>query len=416
MTKLSAPNLYDLLDERGLVAQTTDENIRQRLNRPVAAYIGFDATADSLHIGSLLPIIVLRHLQDCGHRPVVLIGGATTLVGDPTGRIESRKMLTREQIDHNAACIADQVRRIVRFDDSPTGGVMVNNADWLAEMNWIEMLRAVGPHFSINRMLALESVSSRLEAGGLTFLEFNYMIMQGYDFVHLHREMNCTLQMGAQDQWGNIIAGVELGRRMDGVSLAGLTFPLLLKADGTKFGKSKSGALWLDADRTPPYDLYQYLRNTGDRDVGKLLGHLTFLPMDRVRELAAHEGQALNQAKEVLAYEVTKLVHGEAEAEKARGSARKAFGAAQDVTGDAIPHAALDSARLTESVGLLALMTEAGLAKSNGEARRLIQGGGVRIHDEVVKDAARQVGDGDVRDGYVLIRVGKKRLFRYDVA
>ncbi|MFA9479905.1 tyrosine--tRNA ligase [Phycisphaerales bacterium AB-hyl4] len=409
-------NLYDVLAERGMLAQSTDENIRQRLQSPQVAYNGFDPTADSLHVGHLLPVMGLAHLQRCGHKPIVVIGGATAMVGDPSGKTEARQMLTREQIEANGQAIGAQIGRLLSFDDSPTGAVMVNNADWLAGKGWIEMLREIGAHFSVNRMLSMESVKGRLESGGgITYLEFSYMIMQAYDFLHLHREHGCTLQFGGQDQWGNIVMGIELGRRLAGAELAGLTLPLVTRADGGKFGKTEAGTVWLDPKRTSPYEFYQFFRNTTDADVGKYLGFFTFLPTDEVRELASREGVELNASKEVLAYEATKLIHGEAEAAKARDDARKAFGEAKDVTGDAIPHAELPASELSEGVGLLALMVRAGLAKSNGEARRLVQGGGVRLHDEKVADAMRTVTAEDVQDGYVLMRVGKKRLFRFDV-
>ncbi|GAB4194643.1 MAG: tyrosine--tRNA ligase [Phycisphaeraceae bacterium] len=409
-------NLYDILAERGLVSQTTDENIRERLSKPVTCYIGFDPTADSLHVGSLVPIMVLAHAQRCGHKPIAVIGGGTGLVGDPSGKTESRKMLTREDIEHNAKCIAGQIASIVEFNDSPTGAIMVNNADWLTKLGWIELLRDYGPHFSVNRMLTMDSVRSRIESeSGLTFLEFNYMVMQAIDFVHLYKQYNCTVQMGGQDQWGNIVIGIELGRRIAGADLAGLTMPLVTKSDGSKFGKSESGNIWLDPSRTSPYDFYQFWRNTPDADVKRYLGFFTFLPMEDVNRLGALEGQELNQAKEVLAYEVTRLIHGEAEATKARDSARKAFSEARDVTGEAIPHADLSSTELADGPTVVSLLVKAGLAKSNGEAKRLIQGGGVKVHDQPVTDITRQVGPGDIRDGYVLLRVGKKRLYRFDV-
>ena len=422
-------NLYDLLAERGLVAQTTDENIRERLQRPLTVYNGFDPTADSLHVGHLIPMMGLAWAQRCGHRPIAVVGGATALVGDPSGKTETRRMLTPEQVEDNAQAIKGQLSRVIRFDEGGPegGGLLVNNADWLAGKGWIEMLREVGPHFSVNRMLSMESVKGRMSGAGdgISFLEFNYMVMQAYDFLHLRSTYGCTLQTGGQDQWGNIVMGIELIRRVDAASGVtpsddathpiGLTFPLVTKADGGKFGKTEAGAVWLSADRTSPYEFYQFFRNTPDADVGKYLGYFTFLPMEQVRELASREGKALNEAKETLAYEVTRIVHGDVEAEAARDSARKAFGAAHDVTGEAVPHAAIDATRLTEGVPLPALMAEAALTRSNGEARRLIQGGGVRVHDEPVKDPMRKVTQDDVRDGYILIRVGKKRLFRYDV-
>jgi tyrosyl-tRNA synthetase len=407
-------NLYDILAERGFIAQTTDAEIAKRLATPLVAYCGFDPTADSLHVGSLVPIMGLRWLQQCGHKPLVLVGGATGLVGDPSGKTEARKMLTREDIAHNAACIAQQIGAVVRFGDGATDAKLVNNADWLASLTWIDLLREVGPHFSVNRMLTMDSVKGRME-NGITFLEFNYMVMQGYDFWHLAQTENCTLQLGGQDQWGNIVQGIELGRRKSDFDLAGLTFPLVTKSDGGKFGKSEKGNIWLSAERTPVFDFYQFWRNTSDADVRKFLGFFTTLPMAEVDALTRTGGAELNQAKEVLAYEVTKLIHGSEAAETARSSARQAFGAAHDVTGDQIPHAPLAASELTAGVGLIALVVKAGLATSNGEARRLVEGGGISLHDEKIADPKRIVSNNDVRDGRVVLRAGKKRMFRFDV-
>jgi tyrosyl-tRNA synthetase len=265
-------NLYDLLSSRGFVAQSTDAEMRKRLESPITAYIGFDPTADSLHVGSLVPIMGLMWMQRCGHKPLVLVGGATGLVGDPSGKSAMRQMLTREDIDRNAQAIAKQIGSVVKFGDGPSDAKLVNNADWLANLNWIEMLREVGPHFSVNRMLTMDSVKGRMENGGITFLEFNYMVMQAYDFAHLFRAEKCTVQMGGQDQWGNIVMGIELGRRTADADLAGLTFPLVTKSDGGKFGKSEKGNIWLSAERTPVYEFFQFWRNVSDADVGKFLG------------------------------------------------------------------------------------------------------------------------------------------------
>ncbi len=420
MSTTNTANLYDVLAERGFVSQATDEKIRERFVRPVTAYIGFDPTADSLHVGNLVPVMALAHLQRCGHKPIAVVGGGTGLVGDPSGKTESRKMLTREDIDHNVRCIGKQIEHFVTFDapgkNSPTGAVMLNNADWLTELSWVELLRDYGTHFSVNRMLTMDSVKSRLDAeSGLTFLEFNYMVMQAVDFLHLYKTHKCTVQMGGQDQWGNIVMGIELGRRIAGAELAGLTFPLVTKSDGGKFGKSESGNVWLDPKRTSPYEFYQFWRNTPDVDVKRYLGFFTFLPIDEVNKLGALQGQEANAAKQMLAYEVTKLVHGQAEADTARDSVQKAFGAAQDVTGEAIPHGDLSEAELGAGIGVIQLLVTAGLAKSNGEAKRLVSAGGVRLHDQPVKDISQQVTADDIRDGYVLIRAGKKRLFRFDV-
>lgn len=407
-------NLYELLAERGFIAQSTDAAIAKRFATPVVAYCGFDPTADSLHVGSLVPIMGLRWLQQCGHKPLVLVGGATGLVGDPSGKTEARKMLSMADIAHNAQCIAKQIGRVVTFGDGATDAKLVNNADWLANLTWIDLLRAVGPHFSVNRMLTMDSVKGRME-NGITFLEFNYMVMQGYDFWHLAKTENCTVQLGGQDQWGNIIQGIELGRRKDDLDLAGLTFPLVTKADGGKFGKSEKGNIWLDAARTPVFEFYQFWRNVADSDVRKFLAFFTTLPMSEVDALTKAGGAELNYAKEVLAYEVTRLIHGQAAADESRDSARKAFSSANDVTGDQIPHGPLPKQELAAGIALVALLVRAGLATSNGEARRLIDGGGLHLNDEKISDAKRQVTSADIRDGRVVVKAGKKRVYRFDL-
>ncbi|MEM6505329.1 MAG: tyrosine--tRNA ligase [Planctomycetota bacterium] len=412
-------NLYDVLHERGLVSQCTDEKIRERLSKPVAAYCGFDPTADSLHVGSLVPIMGLAHLQRCGHKPVVLVGGATGLVGDPSGKTEARKMLSAEDINHNAQAIAGQIGRIVQFGDGDTDAVLVNNLDWFGEMKWLDMLRDVGSRMSVNRMMSMESVKGRMGTGddsstGISFLEFSYMLLQGYDFAHLFDTHRCTLQIGGQDQWGNIVIGIDLGRRLHDADLAGLTFPLVTKSDGGKFGKSEQGNIWLDTGRTSVFDFFQFWRNVADADVGRFLSYFTFLPMDEVNALASAEGTAINEAKVRLAYEVTKLVHGGEAANQAVDQVKNAIGG-QDVTGDAVPNGPFDASEMANGIGLIALVVKAGFAKSNGEARRLIQGGGVRLHDEKIADPMRTVTVDDVVDGYLLVRAGKKRLFRFDV-
>ena len=350
----------------------------------------------------------------------MLVGGATGLVGDPSFKTDARKMLTREDIDHNARGIAAQIGQVVRFGDGPTDAKLVNNADWLEHLTWIELLRSVGPHFSVNRMLTMDSVKGRME-NGITFLEFNYMVMQGYDFWHLATTAGCSLQLGGQDQWGNIIQGIELGRRKGAeqgreLDLAGLTFPLVTKSDGGKFGKSEKGNIWLSAERTPVFEFYQFWRNTSDADVRKFLCFFTVLPLADIDALTRDGGASLNQAKEVLAYEATCLIHGQAAADTARDSARKAFGAGHDVTGDQIPHAPLTASELTAGIGLVALVVKAGFAASNGEARRLIEGGGISLHDEKVNDAKRSVTTSDVQDGRLVLKAGKKRMFRFDVS
>lgn len=428
MTTTTTPNFYDVMAERGLVAQCTDtpEAFRRRMESPTVAYSGFDPTADSLHVGNLVPIMGLARLQRCGHRPIVLVGGATGLVGDPGGKTESRKLMTEEHVRQNVAAVTKQFARFLDFGDpedpKPTDAVIVNNLDWIGPLSWLEVLRDVGSKMSVNRMVSMEYIASRLsgDGEGISYLEFSYMLLQAYDFVHLHRERGCALQIAGQDQWGNIVMGIELGRKMADADLAGLTFPLVTKSDGKKFGKSESGNVWLDAGRTSPFEFYQFWRNVGDAEVGRYLATFTFLPMDEVDALASAEGTAINESKVRLAYEVTKLVHGEEEAGRARDSANKAFstsGAAGggDVTGDAIPSAALSADELAAGPGVLDLLIAAKLAKSKGEARRLIQGGGVRVHDEKIGDIAHTLGPDDAPGGYVLLRAGKKRLFRFDV-
>jgi len=361
-------NFVDVLTERGLVAQTTDAAIRERFATPLTAYIGFDPTAASLHVGSLVPIMALYWLQRLGHRPIVLVGGATGLVGDPSGKSAMRQMLTREQVQANARAIAAQIGRVVRFGDGPTDARLVDNADWLADRTWIEVLREAGPHFSVNRMLTMDSVKGRMEAGGISFLEFNYMVMQAWDFWHLATAQGCSVQMGGQDQWGNIVMGIELGRRKAGLDLAGLTFPLVTKADGGKFGKSEAGNIWLSAERTPPYEFYQFWRNVADADVRRFLCFFTALPLDEITAITAAGGSSLNAAKERLAWEVTSLIHGRDEADRARDSARRAFSAAADVTGEAVPHGDLPAAELAAGISVLDLLVRARLAASKGVA------------------------------------------------
>ena len=411
-----ADNLFDILKARGFIAQSTETEaaMRERLATPLVAYNGFDPTADSFHVGTLVPIMALYWMQQCGHKPVALIGGATALVGDPSFKNDARKMLTVAEVAANCRALGGQLARLLRFDDSASGALLVNNADWLGTLNWIELLRAVGPHFSVNRMLSMDSVKGRMDAGGITFLEFNYMVMQAYDFMHLRRTLGCTLQTGGQDQWGNIVMGIELCRRCDAQEVAGLTFPLVTKADGTKFGKSEKGNVWLSAERTSPYEFFQFWRNVADSDVQRFFGFFTMLPMAEVAELCA-PGADINRAKERLACEITTLIHGAAIAEQARADARKAFGADQDLSGDSIPHGPLPRSEADGGIGLLGLMVRAGLAPSNSEARRLVEGGGVRIHDRAVTDPKTAVTASDIIAGRIVLRAGKKRLYRFDI-
>ena len=400
-------SVLDILKERGFLHQLThEEEIAELLAKEkITFYIGFDPTADSLHVGHFLGMMVMAHMQRAGHRPICLIGGGTAMVGDPSGKTDMRKMMTMETIRHNGECFKKQMRRFIDFNDDKA--LMVNNADWLLQLNYVGMLRDVGASFSVNRMLTAECYKQRLERG-LTFLEFNYMIMQAYDFLELHRQTGCVMQMGGADQWSNILAGADLIRRKESKPAYGLTFTLLTTSDGRKMGKTEKGALWLDPEKTSPYDFYQYWRNVDDADVQKCLALLTFLPMAEVRRLGALKDQAINTAKKVLAYEVTQLVHGKEEADKAQQAAEALFGGA----------GALDNAPTVnisrEMIGskLVDVLAAAGIFASKGEGRRLIQGGGLYVADVKVADP-EAVLSADVFDGdSVLIRKGKKSYHR----
>jgi len=376
-------DLLRLLDERGYIHQVTDATALDALaaREVVPGYIGFDATAPSLHVGNLVSIMLLRRLQQAGHKPVVVMGGGTTRIGDPTGKDEVRKMLTDEAIEANIASIMQAFGRLLSFGDGATDAAMVNNHDWLSQLGYIELLQEVGTHFTVNRMLTFDSVKLRLEREQpMTFLEFNYMILQGYDFRHLSKEMGVRLQMGGSDQWGNIVNGVELARRMDGVEVYGLTTPLITRADGSKMGKSVSGAVWLNEAQLPSYDFWQYWRNVDDRDVGKFLRLFTDLPLDEVARLDALEGSEVNAAKIVLANEVTKLVRGDDAARTAESTAAQTF--AGGALGDDLPVLNVPS----EGIRLGAACTEIGFTGSNGEAKRKIAEGAVRVDDIAVTD------------------------------
>ena len=398
-------NVYDVLVERGYVEQAThEEEIRELLGKePVTFYIGFDPTANSLHVGHFIQVMVMMHMQRAGHRPIALIGGGTAMVGDPSGRTDMRKMLTLEQIHENSAAFKKQFSRFIDFGEGQA--IMVNNADWLLNLNYVEFLRNIGKHFSVNRMLTFECFKNRMEKG-LSFLEFNYMLMQSYDFLELYRRYGCRLQMGGNDQWSNILGGVELIRRADEGSAYGLTFRLLTTSEGKKMGKTEAGAIWLDAEKTSPYDFYQYWRNVDDRDVENCLALLTFLPMDEVRRLGALEGAKINQAKEILAFEVTKLVHGQEEAEKAAKAAKALFGGGED--SENIPYTELKKSDLGAGLDILTLLLHAGLIPSKGEGRRLIQQGGIYVNDQRVEDFAQVMEEKDFPEGKMLVRKGKK--------
>jgi len=406
-------NAYQNFFERGYVAQCTDAEALTQLfdQETVLGYIGFDPTATSLHVGSLVPILSLVHLQRCGHRPIPVVGGGTGMIGDPSGKTEMRQILSLDELAANALAIKEQLSRFLDF--GPGGAIMVNNADWLAPLNYIEFLRDVGRHFSVNRMLAAESVKLRLDQEqGLSFIEFNYALLQAYDFMHLAKHYGCRLQMGGNDQWGNIVAGVDLSRRMLGVTVYGLTFPLITTSTGQKMGKTHAGAIWLDADRTPVYDFYQYWVNTTDEDVVRFLKLFTFLPISEIDELARLTGADIRQAKQVLAYEVTKIVHGEAEAKAAAAAAAAAFGGpGGDV--DSVPTTSLPRAQLEVGIPAFTLLVQTGLCASNSEARRLVTQGGAYVGEERITAfdqplSLAQAGP----DGALWLRAGKKKHHR----
>ena len=402
-----ATSVFDVLKERGYIAQCTNEDeVRAMLeNEKVTFYIGFDPTADSLHVGHFLGLMVMSHLQKAGHRPVCLVGGGTGTVGDPSGRSDMRKMLTDEDIEYNCNQFKKQMARFIDFSDGKA--LMVNNGDWLRKLNYIDLLREVGAHFTVNRMLAAECYKNRMEKG-LTFLEFNYMIMQSYDFLELHRRYNLKLEMGGDDQWSNIIGGVELTRRITGDAVYGLTFTLLTKSDGQKMGKTAGGALWLDKEKTSPYDFYQYWRNVDDADVERCLALLTFLPMEEVRRLGALEGQEINEAKKVLAYEVTKLVHGQEEADKAKAAAEAVFGGSG--SSENMPTIELTAEDAAKK--LVDVLVATDVFGSKGEARRLIQQNGLSLNDEKVTDPDYTLSEGDFTDGEAIVKKGKKKFYR----
>jgi tyrosyl-tRNA synthetase len=407
----------DVLIKRGFFKQCTDlEALSRKMDEgPVTFYIGVDPTGPSLHVGHMVPFFAMHHLQAAGHNAIALVGGGTSMIGDPSGKTEMRKMLTVEQIAHNAECIKKQLSTVVDFSGTVPGVTkarMVNNYDWLGPLNYLEFLRDVGKHFSVNRMLSFESYKMRMETG-LSFIEFNYQLLQSYDFLTLYRDYGCTLQMGGDDQWGNIVAGIELTRRMEGAEVYGLTFPLVTRSDGKKMGKTEKGAVFLDPAVFSPYEFFQYWRNVADADVVPFLKLFTFLPLEEIAELEKLEGQEINRAKEVLAFEYTKIVHGEEEAEKAREAARAAFttgAAALDTS--AIPSIDISREELDKGVGVLDLFARTALCGSRGEARRLVTQGGAMIGENKITDIEAVIGPEFIVDGEILLRAGKKRYFR----
>ena len=393
--------IYEELKERGLIAQVTDEPlIRELINNGKATfYIGFDCTADSLTAGHFMALTLMKRLQMAGNKPIALIGGGTTMIGDPSGRSDMRKMLTREDIDHNAECFKKQMSRFIEFGEGKA--LMVNNADWLLNLNYVDLLREVGACFSVNNMLRAECYKQRMEKG-LSFLEFNYMIMQSYDFYYLFKNYNCNLQLGGDDQWSNMLGGTELIRKKLGKDASAMTITLLTDSNGMKMGKTAGNAVWLDPNKTPPYDFFQYWRNVGDADVMKCIKMLTFLPLDEIHKMEKWEGSELNKAKEILAYELTKLVHGEDEANKALEAARAVFGGSG--SSENMPTAEFDSAE----IGVIDALVGAGLAPSRGEARRLVQQGGVSVDDVKISDPNQKI---DISGGAIL-KKGKKQFVK----
>jgi tyrosyl-tRNA synthetase len=404
-------DFLQVLHSRGFIHQVSDGEALDALalKGPITGYIGYDATAPSLHVGHLLPIMMLHWMQQTGHRPIALMGGGTTRVGDPSGKDESRKILSRDDIAYNLSCIRTVFDRFLRFGAAPTDALMMNNDDWLAPLNYIDFLRDVGRHFSVNRMLSFDSVKLRLERQHeLSFLEFNYMILQAYDFVELHRRTGCVLQMGGSDQWGNIVNGIDLGRRMENAQLFALTAPLLTTASGAKMGKTAAGAVWLSADRLSVYDYWQFWRNTEDDDVERFLKLFTTLSLDEVAKLGALRGQEINEAKKVLATEATALVHGREAAEAAAETARRTF--EEGAIAATLPSIELPRAEFEAGVGVLALFVRAGLVASNGEARRQIKGGGLRLNDAPVSDEKLVVGPAQLTpEGVVKLSLGRKK-------
>ena len=397
--------VYEELIERGLIAQVTDEEeIRELVNSGKAVfYIGFDPTADSLHVGHFMALCLMKRLQMAGNKPIALIGGGTAMIGDPSGRTDMRQMMTTETIQHNVDCFKKQMEKFIDFSDGKA--MLVNNADWLLDLNYVELLREVGACFSVNRMLTAECYKQRMEKG-LSFLEFNYMIMQSYDFYALFQKYGCNMQFGGDDQWSNMLGGTELIRRKLGKDAYAMTINLLLNSEGKKMGKTQSGAVWLDAEKTSPYDFYQYWRNVDDADVVKCLKMLTFLPLEEIAELEKLEGSEINKAKEVLAYELTNLILGEEEAKKAQEAARALFGAKTNTAN--MPTTELTEEDFTDgAVGILDLLVKCGLTPSKGEARRLVQQGGVSVNDVKVADIAQAVTIDDVKNE-VIIKKGKK--------
>ncbi|WP_010250172.1 tyrosine--tRNA ligase [Acetivibrio cellulolyticus] len=398
-------SVFETLKQRGFIAQVThEETVRELLEKEkVTFYIGFDPTADSLHVGHFLQMVVMAHMQRAGHKPIAIIGGGTAMVGDPSGKTDMRRMMTREEIQSNANNFKKQLSNFIDFSDNKA--IMVDNADWLLDLNYVKFLREVGVHFSVNRMLTAECFKSRLEKG-LSFIEFNYMLMQSYDFLKLYQDHGCLLELGGDDQWSNILYGIELIRRVEGKDAYGMTFTLLTTSEGKKMGKTEKGALWLDPNKTPPYDFYQYWRNINDSDVIKCLKLLTFLPLSEIDELAKLKDQQINEAKKILAYEVTKLIHGEEEAGKAQSAAEALF--VKGASSENMPTTEIGTEELANGINILDLLVKTKLAPSKGEGRRLIEQGGVSVNEEKVDKIDFMVKEEDFKDDEIIIKKGKK--------
>lgn len=398
-------SVFQTLKERGFIAQLTHEETIKKIleNEKITFYIGFDPTADSLHVGHFLQMLAMSHMQKAGHRPIAIIGGGTTMVGDPTGKTDMRRMMTREEIQKNAENFKKQLSRFIDFSDGKA--LMLDNADWILELKYVDFLREIGVHFSVNRMLTAECFKTRLERG-LSFIEFNYMLMQSYDFLKLFQEYNCVMQLGGDDQWSNILGGIDLIRRVEGKEAYGMTFTLLTNSEGVKMGKTEKGAVWLDPDKTPPYDFYQYWRNIDDKDVIKCMKLLTFLPMEEIEKYSKLEGQEINEAKKVLAYEVTKLIHGEEEALKAQNAAEALFG--KGVSAADMPTTEITPDEIKNGINIIDLLVKTKLVPSKGEGRRLIQQGGIYVENERIKEFDFTVKADDFKDNELIIKKGKK--------
>jgi tyrosyl-tRNA synthetase len=403
-------NVYDVLKERGFIEQVSDEEgVRAAVEQPITCYVGFDPSGPSFHVGHLVPIMALAHMQRHGHRPIAIMGGGTGMIGDPSDKDEMRKLLTVEEIDANLVRLKVQMSSLLDFSEGRA--LMVSNGDWLRPLKYLDFLRDVGRHFSVNRMLAAEGYRRRYESeGGLNFLEFNYMLLQAYDFLHVFREYGCVLQAGGNDQWGNIVAGVDLIRRVEGEQAYAITYPLLTTNSGAKMGKTAAGAVWLDPELVSPYEYYQYWINTEDADVERFLALFTFLPMERVRQLGRLTGADIRQAKEVLAFEATMILHGEAAAQEAREASRQLFG--RGIATEAVPTTEIEAAALEAGIAAPELFEQVGLCRSRSEARRLIQQGGAYVNDEPVDNADDLITLAHLENRAILLRAGKKRYHR----